>query len=254
MRVPLRERSFGELIGLCFSVSAGHFGSLFPLALLLNVPGAVLGSLREGVRGEFESGFVVLLAQLVFLLIAPLFQAATIRLVVGSFTGESSSLMDCLRLAIRRLWPLLGFGMITGLLVTFGLLICLAPGLIFLTWYYLGPPVMVVEKKGVRDAMARSKKMSEGRRGAVFAYLLATNILFQGVCLAVEARLGRVLDPRIVPWLDLPFASLLSMPLVIAPTLYYINVRVAKEGLDLDRLSALVRDIGEGASQGGVPG
>jgi hypothetical protein len=234
--------SFGELIGLA-AVSAGHFGRLFLLAFLLNLPAALLVSLENGMSKDTESLIVLmtLLVWLVFLLTAPLLQAATIRLVASSFTGESSSLGDCLRLAVRRMWPVLGYGMVTGLMTSLGALLCIVPGLICVTWYYMGAATVVVENANVGDAMARSKKLSEGLRWEVFAYFLVTNVLFQGVIFGMNAGLGYFLDPRVVPWVNLPFTSLLNMSLAVAPIVYYFNVRVAKEGFDLDRLSALIR-------------
>src|SRR5262249_53560375 len=163
------------------------------------------------------------LAWFVLLLTTPLLQAATIRLVASSFTGDSSSLGDCLRLALRRMWPVLGYTMVAGFITGFGVVLCFVPGLIFMTWYYLGPAVVVVENAGVGDAMARSKQMSDGLRWEIFAFLLVTNLLFQGLILTMKGVLEQVLDPRIAPWVDLPISSLLSMPLAVAPIVYYFN-------------------------------
>lgn len=250
MRVPLRERSFGELIGLCFSVAAGHFGVLFLLVVLLNLPGAVLGSINAEMSQPQEPGPLVFvmfaLTLLVVALTAPLLQAATIRVVAGSFTGEPSPLGDCLRLALRKMWTLLGYGMVTGMIMAVGLMLCFAPGLIFMTWYYLGASALVIEDLGVGGAMARSKAISAGRRWEILGYAIVTGILFQGLIFALNFAAGLVLDPRFAPWVSLPFTSLLSMPLAVAPVVYYFNLRVAREGFDLERLSTLIRSIGEG--------
>jgi hypothetical protein len=248
MRIPLRERSFGELIGLCFSVAAGHFGLLFLLAVLLNLPGAVFGSVKGEVSSEPGPLVVVmtLLTFLVVLLTAPLLQAASIRVVAGSFTGEPTPLGDCLRLAVRKMWTLLGYGMVTGVITSLGYLLCIAPGVIFMTWYYLGATALVIEDLGVGRAMARSKAISAGRRWEILGYALVTGFLFQGLSVALNAGLGLVLDPRLAPWVGLPFTSVLSMPLSVAPVVYYFNLRVAREGFDLERLSTLIQSIGEG--------
>jgi len=248
MRVPLRERSFGELIGLCFAVSAGNFGRLFLLALLMNLPTAFLAVFQEDAARDHNTLALAMagVTWLVFVLTSPMLQAATIRLVASSFTGESPSLADCVRLALRKMWPVLGYGMVTGLITSIGIVLCVVPGLMFMTWYYLGAPVVVVENATVTDAMARSKKLSEGLRWELFAFILVTNLLFQAIILGVKGGLEAVLDPRIAPWVDLPISSLLSMPITVAPIVYYFSVRVAKEGFDLDRLSALIQGIGEG--------
>lgn len=250
MKVLLRERSFGELIGLCFSVAAGHFGVLFLLAFLLNLPGALLGSINAQLSSEPGALLVIMtiLALLLALLTAPLLQATTIRIVAGSFTGEPTSLGDCLRIALRKMWPLLGYGMVTGFISSVGMVLCLAPGLIFLTWYYLGGSALVIEDLGVGQAMGRSKAMSAGKRWEILGFALVTSLLFQGISVALAAALGVVLDERLAPWVSLPFSALLSMPLAVAPVVYYFNLRVAREGFDLERLSALIQGIGKGGT------
>lgn len=253
MRVPLRERTFGELIGLCFSVAAGHFGVLFLLAFLMSLPGAVLGTIDAETSQEPGAVYIVmaLLSLLVLLLTAPILQAATIRIVAGSFTGEPSPLGACLRVALRKMWTLIGYGMVTGLILTLGFMLCIAPGFIFLTWYYQGAPALVIEDLGVGQAMARSKTLGEGRRWEILAYVLVTGFLFQGLSFALGAAVGVFVHPRLAPWVSLPFVSLLSMPLAVAPIVYYFNLRVAREGFDLERLSTLIQGIGQRKS--GLP-
>lgn len=252
MRVPLRERSFGELIGLCFSVPAGHFGVLFVLSILMNLPGAVMGSVNAemSLSQAQEPGpmaiVLLLLTLLVMALTVPFLQATTIRIVAGSFTGEPSPLGECLRLAVRKMWTLIGYGMVTGLIISLGMLLCLAPGFMFMTWYYLGSPAAVIEDLGIGDAMARSKALSDGKRWEILGYAIVTGILFQGISAVVGAGAAAVIDPRLAPWVSLPLTSLLSMPLAVAPVVYYFNLRVAREGFDLDRLSTLIQSIGQG--------
>ena len=247
MRVQLRQRSFGELIGLCFALTAGHFGVLFLLAVLLNLPAAMLGTVNAELAQEPGALFIftTMLAVLVALLISPLLQATTIRVVAGSFTGEPSPLGACLRLALRKMWTLLGYGMVTGMITFVGLVLCIAPGFIFMSWYYLGAPALVIEDLSIGRAMARSKAMSAEQRWQVLGFALLTSVLFQGLSLALNYVAGEILGPRLAPWASLPFTSLLSMPLAVAPVVYYFNLRVAREGFDLERLSALIRSIGE---------
>ena len=250
MRVPLRQRSLGELIGLCFSVSAGNFGLLFLLAFVLNLPTTVISSL-EGMITDETGAFVLVVAILAFLamlLVQPLLQAATIRIVAGSFTGEGASLGESLQVAVRKILPLLGYGIVTGLITGLGYLLCIVPGLVFLTWYYLGPSALGIEDLGVGRAMGRSKSLSEGRRWEILGYAMITMVLFQVISGALGGALGVFVDPRLAPWIGLPFYSLLSIPLLVAPVVFYFNLRVIREGYDLEQLTTLIQDIGEGSA------
>ena len=68
--------------------------------------------------------------------------------------------------------------------------------------------------------------------------VIAASLLFFGA-------LAVFIDPRLSPWVGLPLYSVLSIPMLIAPVVFYFNLRVLREGFDLERLTTLIQRIGE---------
>ncbi len=111
--------------------------------------------------------------------------------------------------------------------------------------YAMGVPATVIEKVNARESLRRSARLSEGFRGRIFlAYLLI--VVLELIFYAVAAGLGAILGVfhpgnamllgRIMPFVSyginvlvLPFAS-------IPIALIYFDLRVRKEGWDLELL------------------
>jgi hypothetical protein len=67
VNVELRERSFGELIGLNFQLAVAHFGKLLVIVLLLGLPGLAAQLLTQLVLLKVQdSVLIVLLVILAF--------------------------------------------------------------------------------------------------------------------------------------------------------------------------------------------
>ena len=100
----------------------------------------------------------------------------------------------------------------------------------------------------------RAARHSAKGSAEILGYAIVTGLLFQGLSVGLSAAMGAFLPPRIAPWVSLPFVSLFSMPLAVAPIVYYFNLRVAREGFDLERLSTLIQGIGQRKSETPAPG
>ena len=260
MSVELRQRTFGELVGQCFSLAVSHFPHLFVIIGLFGLPslftqilvlpithpevphGPVTpGSLARAL--ELQS-LAALLLLLVTLTLAPLQQAASILFVASSFTGEKSTIGSSLRVAARKFFSLLGLSFALTLVFTVGILLLVVPGIMFFTWFYVAAPLMVIEDLSVRDAMGRSRELSSGWRWSILGFLIVTTLLVAAVNGAIDAVLtaavGDGLGSILVSYV---FGVALSTISVVAPVVYYFQLRVVKEALDVESLSSLVDAI-----------
>lgn len=73
--------------------------------------------------------------------------------------------------------PLIDFGILFGIGVTFGLILLVVPGLILLTFWLVGAPAIVVEGIGLVDDVGRSQPLVRGNAWAVFGALLVLLIV-----------------------------------------------------------------------------
>jgi len=151
-------------------------------------------------------------------------------------------------------------------LALFGVLLATLGALAALLWYVLRfmvmPQVLALEPGGLRDALKRSNALVSGRIGpgllglvklrativmtAVFAIWTTASVLTSLPALIVQTVYGHIFDPAhadpsAIPQLLLIPAELVSQaaqsflsPLYLAfTTLFYLDMRVRREGLDL---------------------
>lgn len=249
MNVELRERSFGEMVGQSFSLTVAHFWRLLAIIIPFSLPNLALQLIQvETQQTEDPNPFILLAFLLIMLLVAPIMQGASVLLVASSFTGASPSMGECFGAAFRRFWHLLLLGAAVGIIVFLGAMLLIVPGLMFFTWYYMAGPALMVEEIPWRDAMSRSKKLSEGFRWEILGYVLVTAVLLQVIPAmaagAVAGLTGIVEEgvPGIIfVWV---LEVVVSTVGVVAPVVYYFNQRVRREGFDLEALTSLVDAIG----------
>ena len=246
MSIPLRERNFGELLSLTFSLTVMHFGKLFLIVGLLGLPQLALGFLPEFTEEESVAGFLMFFVALILMfLLVPIQQGACILIVSGSFTDKKYSVGESFRVAFRKFGPFILLAFATSFIYMFGVFLFVIPLFIFMTWYYVSAAALLVEDLSAGGAMARSKELSEGYRWRVLGFLLVTGLI-AGACTGVEKMLVAALGEG---YLQSTLSYLFGLPvvvlLIVAPVVYYFNLRVVKESFDVEALTSLVDAIAE---------
>jgi len=251
----LRDRKTGDVISQAFKLVFSCFGRLFaihvgfwlPLGLIFG--GILLIGLVSG--DQFAAKGIVALQRLVFLILQPIPAAAAMVALSDEFTGNRTPLSTCFGRAVSRLGTLLLIGLAVGLLFLVGLLTF---GIMSVVWgctYYVATQVAVLEDRGPGDSLSRSAALTRGSRREVFSVLLVL------VLVAVAIQLAYVMP---ITMLALaggnepgPIANLVGVLIqnVVGGMLtaaggvaVYFNLRVRREGFDLEQLTSLVDEIG----------
>ncbi len=251
MKVELRERSFGELVGQSYSLAGVHFLKLALIIGILGLPTVIyqLLVMRSGeVGGPQEAGATAMVGVLVLLILnlilVPLQQGASVLLVASSFTGDNPTLADCFKVAFRRLGDILLLSIVVGLIVGFGFLLLIVPGLIFMTWYYVSIPALLVEKISRSQAMERSKSLGLGNRMNILGFAIVTTLLLALIGGFIGGLIGGVAGSGYTQILVSYVINVaFSTVGIVAPVVYYFNLRVKKEAMDIQAFSSLVEAI-----------
>jgi hypothetical protein len=229
----------------------------------------------SGVEGGVESSMVIVAAFLATALgqiLASVASIATVTLFVyGDLVGRSVDVWDACRGALRRIFGLFGVMLVTGLAVglTMGILVLLSflcpiffP-VTFAVYFYLlwclavAPSSLVLEDLGVLEAIRRSWDLSKGSFWRWAGVTFLTYMLVMGVA----APVGILDEPMTRSWvaeqIGLPDAVVQIIFVVVgavmaglttafsaaAQTVYYLDLRMRRDGLDLlmrlERLNAL---------------
>ena len=266
----LRPLSAGELLDLSFGLFRRLFGTLLVIQLICMALPFLMNVYVAGTGAAASAA--ALLGGLISFVLSALASAATAVAISGSYLDQPVSAAEALKRAMPRLGPLLVVSLLVGLLVLlasvpffllfagaafsatrtgaapgglvlFSMLVGLASlslTLIVASGVAVSTPVVVLEEVGAMEALSRAWFLTRGYRlriaGLLFVCLILILIpymalLFLGgaisaatpIWIAVVALLGRLL---------------LTPILYCLLTLLYYDLRVRKEGFDLEMLAA----------------
>ncbi len=239
----------GGLLDRVFKMYLGNFAQMIGTLAIVYVPYVALTMFwqrvlmqKENVGGVLIGALGVLSFGLVFM---PLAMGATTYAVSERYLGRRISIGQSYSRASSRLGAIVGAGLLVGLIVAVGCFLCCVPGILFLLSYAVVIPVVVLDGLGVTESMERSKALADGQRGRLFLVLLVLWILtailqFGGLFASV------MIGGRPQPGQSAPLSGeviqhivgLLTGPLgTIAAVIIYFDLRVRKEGFDLEMLS-----------------
>ena len=232
-------RDLGQLIAATFALYRRAAVPLFIIALVPQVPNMI------NVRPDSLASLALGLASF---LLAVAAGAAGIFCIGNALTGRSTDVLDCYGRAVNVLLPMLGVVLIVTLaLIGSAVLMLIVIGIplffyLLVIWSFATHAV-AIEGKGVFAALGRSRELVRGSWwrvfgiGLVFMLIMVPAIIVS--ILIISFFIGLLLDPGPLAFAIIGgvFAALLTPVYYIASTLLYLDLRVRKEGYDLQALS-----------------
>lgn len=185
--------------------------------------------------GEFPWQFFVLL--LLGLLLTPVATGALTYGVFQSVRGKQASVSDCLSVGFKRLFPVLGVGILSGLITMFGMILCIVPGIIAATILAAALPAAVIERPGVLGALTRSSDLTKDYRWTVFGVVFGLGILQMVAGFAVNLTVA--ISVHLSLGLNVVTSILFTGLQATAPALIYYHLRKAKESIDVEDIAAV---------------
>ena len=194
---------------------------------------------------------------LFLLAVAPLAAAGA-----GRYLERETTLWSVYRLWLRRLPGLLAALALTALTLTLGLVLCVVPWFVAATQLFFVLQAVTVEGKGPGRALGRSNGLVGGYGGRVFNCLLLLALIAWVISLGVTfplaylvgsvlhlapgasslyggaAAVGHTAEQQVVTLITAGLAHLVLLPfLVCVMTVLYYDLRIRKEGLDIEMLA-----------------
>ena len=231
----------GSVIQETFAVILRHPVVFLGLSFLISgLPSALFQFAMLGVESSFsadQSGFGAQFAGLVTagffaivvsVLLLTLLQAALTVATVRDRRGAAVDTATCLGNALPKALPLIGLFVVLGFAVLFGLALFVVPGVILLLMWFVAVPALVAEDRGVFASLGRSRALTSGSRGMIFAILIAYLVVSLGMnfVAAMGATLSPVLSIGLAAIVD-TFTSAISAAGV---AVVYLDLRRIKEG------------------------
>jgi uncharacterized membrane protein len=254
MKFALGAMTVGEILDrglkVLFSrVGAFYLISLIALSPLLVLVAAIVPALAGG---SPETALLVLLlgsllAFVLMIILQPIATAAILKIIQGEYLGERMTVGAALSAALGWFGTLLGTSILAGLMILLFLCLLIIPGIIAGVSYSFVGQVVVMEGLSGMDALDRSYKLAKGYRWRIFGILLLIGILNAVIQQVLNQALEMAL-PALGPnqeifnftnfgihQLVLQLVNIfLQTYAAICTTLIYFDLRVRKEGYDLE--------------------
>jgi hypothetical protein len=246
MLVPvLRPLTLGEVLDTSFGVYRNLFVPLAIVSAATQAVPLVVSTITEVAGGAAQQPGLWMLGIGLSLVLGAVGTAASTFLVAESYLGGSLTWQDAFLRSTPFFGRLIGASLLVSFIAALGLFALIIPGVILFCALFLTTPAIVLEDiPRITDAMGRSWSLTRGFRLKVFGAILVafTLILVPSFALGAFAVLGEGSGSEMGRVVLFMFVQSV-LQILIAPFLYvmttvlYYDLRVRKEGLDLEMLA-----------------
>ena len=247
----LRPLSVGEILDVSFTLYRRHFGALATVALVCTGLPLVLRLFLEAGGGLFGNAVLGVVYTIVFITLNLVATAATVFIVSESYLGRPIVAREALSRSAPYLSRILVCTLLLGLVVFVGFLLLVIPGIILAVGLSLAVPVVVLEPQtSASAALSRSWELTRGFRWRIFGLGITLFVILYVPVAAITglfaiampgAAAGHFGPAVAATVIGLAVGGLVQM--FIYPMLYcvltvtYYDLRVRKEGFDLELLA-----------------
>ncbi len=256
--LDLRPLSLGEILDRAFSLYRSHFLLFIGIAAIPSAVNLAANLIQVGLNAyllksapeSMMAGLTIGVAlRVVFMLIAVVCyfvsQAGSVRAVSELYLGRETTITASLGGVREHIAPLFGVFALSVLLVGFGLLMLIIPGLCVALRLMIAGSAVVIERRGPAEALRRSWDLVADNVGRAFLIVLlglviglALTALFEVPFLVMmffaRDNPGMLQAAQALVALGSFVAATLGSPIgLIANSLFYFDLRVRKEGFDL---------------------
>jgi hypothetical protein len=251
MKYELRRLSFGETLGQAFNLYFDNFVPLFLISLVSTLPLIVFTFIRieSGMYYSESNRFIAVLTFLIiFIVVNTLCTALTIELISKRYLKQHQCIGTYVRNVLPFILPIVGLSILEVIIIGLGFVAFLLPGVYLFLGLSVAVQVLIVERKRVMESISRSFVLTRGRKLEIFGYFLIVIIVLKQILIDI------LLVPKVFYPLIGNMDTAFSTKLILANGVYYLvqvlfnpisaclfiliyfNLRIEKEGFDLEHL------------------
>jgi hypothetical protein len=275
----------GSVLRRTVFMFARNFLTYFIVAALAGLPSLLIGVLAPPspvavtIANPFQNVGTGGLTLFLTIVLGFLSQAIVLYGAFQDMRGRSVRLIDCLKVGLRRFFPLVGLAVCVSIamlvylvffilvmaeliqvlqafLAVVAFLLLIIPLLALYLMWFVATPACVLERVGPFRSLRRSRELTKGHRWRVFGLILVVLIpavIVAGTITAVMATLGIGVNLRIGVFFDwsrnlstipgqvvnLIWTAAWTAFYAILVAVAYHDLRVAKEGIDIEQIAAV---------------
>jgi hypothetical protein len=250
--LALRPRSPTELVDAAFQVFRRDPVQFIVATAAVYVPWLVVRLVLDlGVSTDLPTGRNAMWALLAALIVYAIVGGVVAVVASDVYLGQPADAVRALRVAFTRIVTLLATGIITLFAIFVAALFFLLPALYPLAAFFAVRQAVVLEGGGTIAAIERSSRLSAGVKRHVLNTLLLILLLTGAVSFGIGLLAG-LIPSRVLMNVVVTAAHVILYPFFgITETLLYYDIRIRKEGFDVEYLATTTPMIG--TEQPGTP-
>jgi len=256
--VEPRALTLGDVIERAFTFYRLHWRALMGFVAILVVPVQFLDAYlnrnfpqklfvgTQTTQSDNSNAVLISLAitGITLFVVQPLVNGGLARAVAWFHLGRTPTAGEILEGALQFLGPVLLVMILYALVVIGGFLLFIIPGIFFAIRFQFAVPAVVLEKERGTEAMRRSWRLTDRNFWRVFGILLVAGLLvaIAAAVITIPTVLStqhsgssgwviRAIGGSVATVVTMPFSQLVTV-------LLYLDLRVRREGLTLDRLQS----------------
>jgi hypothetical protein len=230
-----RPRRATEIVDAAFRFYRAHASDLLVIsALLIGIPALVGALAPDGLQRAIE-----LASRLLYVVC----EGATACVVAAALEHDRRlSAAEAFRALGGRAGGIVLLSILGGLMVVFGLVLLIVPGVLAFAWLVVAVPVMAIEGGTSTGALHRARALAKGRILHVLGTLILTHLILLVFSLGAGIALGMASEAfgfaERIATLLLSLIVAAIVPLVgVAMTLLYYDLRIRSDGADVAALA-----------------
>lgn len=255
MRVPvLRPLSLGEVLDTSFGIYRQLFAPLLLISVITQTLPLALGVFVESAGGLVQQPSLWMLSLGLALVLGAVGTAASTFVVAKTYLGSTLSPSEGFLRSTPYMGRLIGTSLLVSLLMGIGMVFLIIPGIIAACGLLLTPAALVLEDvPGGTAAMGRSfGAITRGFRLKIFGALVVavTLIIIPGIALGAlavgtsDANMTATMV-SVIAMIIQSVLQILAYPFFyVLTTVLYYDLRVRKEGFDLEMLATSLQSPG----------
>jgi hypothetical protein len=166
-------------------------------------------------------------------------QAIVLYGAFADMRGRPVKLLESVKIGVRRFFPVIGVVISVAVLSVLGLALLVVPGLLWFTMWAVATPACVVEGLGVSDSLLRSSELTRGHRWKIFGIIALLFIADAIVDDLIDTILDSVLTGLAAMAVHAAWSGIWAAFYAIFAVVAYHDLRVAKEGVDIEQIAAV---------------
>ena len=226
----------GHVLSRSFTILSRNFPQFIAVSAVATLPYLVFGARSVG-GSDLDAAPAQLVGPFVTLFVYLIAQAAILHGAFQDMRGLPVRIGDSLRVGLARFLPLLGLMICMVIVIVVGFLLLIVPGCIAVSMLFVCVPACVVERLGPFRSMGRSGALTKGHRWKISGLLLLLGIGSGIVSIVLTLALATVgfAGTSVGLWI---WQALFAAYSAVVGVVAYHDLRVAKEGVDVERIAA----------------